>query len=657
MDLWSIRLLKKMVKFMIRNMQNSLNKKKLQDDCDVQATKIVLQGDDPIACLNKAMAFMSTVMASHCPSTNNQIKISSNPRNQATIQDGRVIVQQVQGRHGQSFVGTETKGNATRSRGNNDASQARVVKCYNYQDEWHMERQCTWPKRLRNSAWFKEKMLLVQAQESGQEMDEEQLAFLADPCVSNGQATQTIIPQNATFQTDNLDATFQTVMISLQQKRSLWLIFLVTIQTSSLSELNEVKMVFNQMEAAVEQCSVDKKYFNIEKKELSLDNDRVLDHIICQVVMNIVMHVDSIPVNDLPINNKCVVHDNHEIERLEQENDHLFELLLSQDIVHICVNSLASRNDCHEIQESFIYEYNKNLVLMAKLAKKEHMVENKKIYEVVVRCSRLENRSANLELKLQHQKESFLNNRSFNNQNAPEILEFFKINKWQAKLDTKDVSIAKLKKHIKNLKGKTMVKNDALPDNTKFIALGMFKLDLEPLSPKEVLVYVIATCPCLKKPSEKLVAVTSLNKNKKVRFVEPATSSRMKSSTSASRSQPSGNTKKNRISRTTSSNQKNKVEDHPRSVKSNSNKMNRVIESVCNANVKHFMLNANSELIYATCNECMFDAIHDLYVLDFVNDINVRSKSKSTKSSKKKNIWKPTSKVFTDIRYRWKPTG
>ncbi|GJR39369.1 hypothetical protein Tco_1215053 [Tanacetum coccineum] len=58
-----------------------------------------LLGDDPIACLNKEMEFMSTVMASHFPSTNNQLRTSSNSRNQATIQDGRVTVQQVQGRY------------------------------------------------------------------------------------------------------------------------------------------------------------------------------------------------------------------------------------------------------------------------------------------------------------------------------------------------------------------------------------------------------------------------------------------------------------------------------------------------------------------------------------------------------------------------------
>ncbi|GJW93464.1 hypothetical protein Tco_0173136 [Tanacetum coccineum] len=83
------------------------------------------------------------------------------------------------------------------------------------------------------------------------------------------------------------------------------------------SELNEVKTVFNQMEATVKQCLAEKKYFDIQKKELSLDNDRLLDHIICQDVINIVMHADSVPVNVLHANNKCLVNDNLETERLE----------------------------------------------------------------------------------------------------------------------------------------------------------------------------------------------------------------------------------------------------------------------------------------------------------------------------------------------------
>ncbi|GJY76453.1 hypothetical protein Tco_0481569 [Tanacetum coccineum] len=85
-------------------------------------------GDDPIACLNKAMAFLKVVASSRFPSTNNKLRTSYNPRNQATIQDGRVKVQQVQGRQGQNYFGTTYKGNATSSRGNTTNGQTRVTK-------------------------------------------------------------------------------------------------------------------------------------------------------------------------------------------------------------------------------------------------------------------------------------------------------------------------------------------------------------------------------------------------------------------------------------------------------------------------------------------------------------------------------------------------
>nr|GEY05107.1 coiled-coil domain-containing protein 186-like [Tanacetum cinerariifolium] len=48
---------------------------------------VFTQGDDPIAYLNKEMAFMLAVAASRFPSTNNQLRTSFNSKNQATIQD------------------------------------------------------------------------------------------------------------------------------------------------------------------------------------------------------------------------------------------------------------------------------------------------------------------------------------------------------------------------------------------------------------------------------------------------------------------------------------------------------------------------------------------------------------------------------------------
>ncbi|GKG07463.1 hypothetical protein Tco_0330432 [Tanacetum coccineum] len=55
------------------------------------AVPMFQQGEDPIECINKAMSFLS-VIASRFPPSNNQLKTSSNLRNQATIQDGRVTV-------------------------------------------------------------------------------------------------------------------------------------------------------------------------------------------------------------------------------------------------------------------------------------------------------------------------------------------------------------------------------------------------------------------------------------------------------------------------------------------------------------------------------------------------------------------------------------
>ncbi|GJW21361.1 hypothetical protein Tco_0031983, partial [Tanacetum coccineum] len=53
---------------------------------------------------------------------------------------------------------------------------------------------------------FKDKVLLVQAQASGQILQEEELAFLTDPGIPEGQATQTVITHNAAYQANDLDA-------------------------------------------------------------------------------------------------------------------------------------------------------------------------------------------------------------------------------------------------------------------------------------------------------------------------------------------------------------------------------------------------------------------------------------------------------------------
>ncbi|GJZ98035.1 retrovirus-related pol polyprotein from transposon TNT 1-94 [Tanacetum coccineum] len=61
-------------------------------------------------------------------------------------------------------------------------------------------------EKKRDDSWFKEKVLLVQAQAHGQILNEEELAFLEDLDILKGQSTQTVITHNAAYQVDDLDA-------------------------------------------------------------------------------------------------------------------------------------------------------------------------------------------------------------------------------------------------------------------------------------------------------------------------------------------------------------------------------------------------------------------------------------------------------------------
>ncbi|GJR71474.1 retrovirus-related pol polyprotein from transposon TNT 1-94 [Tanacetum coccineum] len=130
----------------------------------------------------------------------------------------------------------------------------------------------------------------------------------------------------------------------------------------------------------------------------------------------------------------------------------------------------------------------------------------------------------------------------------------------------------------------------------------------------------------------------------------------VKSSTSASGLQPSGNTKKDKNRQTLSSTQNNKVEAHPRKVESSLKNKDYVVKPKGTAYMQRSKLNANSELKCVKCNGCMLSDNHDLCVLVFINNVNARNKSKYVKQSSKRKVWKPTGNVFTNIRYIWRPT-
>nr|GEZ68004.1 reverse transcriptase domain-containing protein [Tanacetum cinerariifolium] len=116
------------------------------------------KGDDPIDVINHMMSFLAAIVTSRYPATNNQLRTSSNPRQQATINNGRVTIQPIQKR--QNFM----------------------------------------------SAGSSRPFTSGSAQSNGQVLQEEELEFLADPRTAESSSNQTIITTNAAYQAVDLDA-------------------------------------------------------------------------------------------------------------------------------------------------------------------------------------------------------------------------------------------------------------------------------------------------------------------------------------------------------------------------------------------------------------------------------------------------------------------
>ncbi|GJZ08437.1 retrovirus-related pol polyprotein from transposon TNT 1-94 [Tanacetum coccineum] len=549
------------------------------------------QGEDPIECINKAMAFVSAMSS--------------------------------------SFVGTGNRGIAATSRGNYVAGQPRVVKCYNCQGEWHMARQCTQPKRPRNAAWFKEKLMLAEAH-----VLMENLSRCDSDVLSKSSFSETPVTSH------------------------------IPVRIEAPSELPKVSLVNESLKKLKYQLA---NFDKVVKKRTTSDA-------ITAGAWGF-EHTKACFVKIIPF------------FKVLKDTFNAFDKTLLDEITE--VQTVFNQMEAAVDQCSY-------LELETELLKKKDWIE-KDVYDKLLKSySTLEKHCISLELTTQLNQEIFQKDNFRENQNAPTFNHLFEINELKAQSQEKGTVIKKLKDRIKLLSGKDNVENvkkdideietinielehtlknelrklkgknivdTAVSKPSATIAPGMFKLDIEPISHilknnrdahEELLVYVSQTCPISPKPSEKLVVVTPMNKDKRVRFAEPVTSSNnipkqtdslktkdsnkllltstgVKPTTSASGSKPSGNTKNNRITRPPSSNQKNKVEDHSRKVKSSLNKMNSVSEPISNAHVKHYVRNAKFESICAICRT--FTIVGNRFPLTRITSTKVvPTKETSTKS-------------------------
>nr|GEV49907.1 hypothetical protein [Tanacetum cinerariifolium] len=295
------------------------------------------------------MAFQSITLSSRFPQTNNQLRTLSNPRNQATIQDRRVTVQTVQGTHIQGYGKNGTRTSAkTQGANKNGVQEIPTPATFQINDLDAFDSDC-------DDVPSAKEVLMANLSSYDSDILSEDLGGVEH---IKGAFEKDVKPFDQT-----LKEYFQLFERGLHKK------------------LKEMNSVFIQKETEVAKYSVDKKYFEIEKKELGLDNDRLLEHIISQDV-----------------------------------------IMLSCMLMFIMC---------------FVDEYEENLKLQTELANMNDMIEKAVYNELSKKCQ----------------------------------------------LEAKNVSIAKLKEHIANLKGKNTIESVQNVHNSNVVTSKVYKLDLPPLSP------------------------------------------------------------------------------------------------------------------------------------------------------------------------------
>nr|GEW85744.1 hypothetical protein [Tanacetum cinerariifolium] len=198
----------------------------IQADCD--------KGNDLIDAINHMMSFLTAVVTSRYPPTNNQLRNSSNPQQQATINNRRVIVQPIQGRH--TFLVAGTSRTYTSGASGKNSGKQKTVICYNCKGE-------------------------------------EELAFLADIGIEKSQTTQNVITHNAAYQADVLDA-YESDCDEINTAKVALMTNLSHYGSDDLDEVrNQDNMTHNMINQAVQAMPLSEQSNIMNQSETEITSD------------------------------------------------------------------------------------------------------------------------------------------------------------------------------------------------------------------------------------------------------------------------------------------------------------------------------------------------------------------------------------------------
>nr|GEV46062.1 putative reverse transcriptase domain-containing protein [Tanacetum cinerariifolium] len=379
------------------------------------------------------------------------------------------------------------------------SGKQRVIVCYNCKGGGHMSKQCTKPKRKRDAKWFKDKVLLVQAQANGQVLQEEELEFLADSGTADSSSNQNVVTTNDAYQADDLDAydsdydELNSAKIALMEnlsrfvpqtelsaEQAFWSRYSVKLEEPNLFAITNIVEVPKElpkvslMNSRLKMLKFYLASFDMVVKERTtvtaitegtwgFEHTKAcfIDDIIPFVkALNELFHsFDQFLIDELSEVQQVFKQmeqavEQHSVEKNKfwnkmknvlQENDRLLTQALSIDIVNIVVHdnakSACMNMDVCERCVTIESELKRNFI-------------KKDCYETLFqKYNTLEKHCISLEVNNQLKKEISQRNTLFSPESALTFAELFEINDLKAQAQEKDTIILKLREKLFSLNG------------------------------------------------------------------------------------------------------------------------------------------------------------------------------------------------------------
>nr|GEX64984.1 hypothetical protein [Tanacetum cinerariifolium] len=386
------------------------------------------KGDDPIDAINHMMSFLTAVVTS------------------------KVTIQPIQGR--QNFISAGSSRPFASGSGGASGKQ-RVIVCYNYKGEGHMSKQCTKPKRKRDAEWFKDKVLLVQAQTNGHVLQEEELEFLADPGTTESSSNQTVVTTNAAYQADDLDV-YDSDCIELNSAKISLMANLSHYSSDNLAEKEESRNIDRELALEKQtELSAEQDFwsqYSVQTDEPNLSA--------CTTIVEVPKELPKVSMGKWGFEHTkaCFRDDIIPFVKFLKELFTSFDQCLIDEVTE--VQNVFKQMELAVEQHFCLLECDicAHCVTIESELKKDFI--KKECYETLLqKYHNLEKHCISLEVNNQLKKEIFQRNTLSSPESAPTFAELFEINDLKAQAQAKDTVILKLKEILRSLNGDVNERN------------------------------------------------------------------------------------------------------------------------------------------------------------------------------------------------------